>query len=283
MGKISSQLTSKGFTLIEMIVVIVITGIIAGMVAIFIKAPVQGYIDSSRRAELTDIADTAMRRMSRDIRISVPNSVRPQGTGMKAIEFLPTKDGGRYRAAVDPAIVGSDALVFDGVDKTFEVIGGASAVVGDRIIMGSTDATAGLAYGAHLRGVSGVVGVGNVATSITLSSGLPVEAQLVSQRFDVIEGAVMFACEAAGGGACGNVGGNGSCELVRYAKYGVNAIYTYPPIGGQRAVLADKVSDCSINYELANQRFGLVMVNLEITSGGESVRLINEIHVSNAP
>ncbi len=65
-----------GFTLIEMIVVIVITGIIAGVVAVFLKAPVQGYIDSARRAELTDIADTAIRRMARDVRTAVPNSVR---------------------------------------------------------------------------------------------------------------------------------------------------------------------------------------------------------------
>ena len=50
-----------GFTLVEAIMVIVITGILAGMVAVFIKAPVDGYVDSVRRAELTDAADTALR------------------------------------------------------------------------------------------------------------------------------------------------------------------------------------------------------------------------------
>jgi MSHA biogenesis protein MshO len=39
-----------GFTLIEMIMVIVITGILAGMVAVFIAKPVEGYADSVRRA-----------------------------------------------------------------------------------------------------------------------------------------------------------------------------------------------------------------------------------------
>ena len=33
---------SRGFTLVEAIVVIVITGIIAGMVAVFIRSPVDG-------------------------------------------------------------------------------------------------------------------------------------------------------------------------------------------------------------------------------------------------
>lgn len=35
-----------GFTLIEMIMVIVITGIIAGMVAVFIRSPIDGYFNT---------------------------------------------------------------------------------------------------------------------------------------------------------------------------------------------------------------------------------------------
>ena len=65
----------RGFTLVEMIMVIVITGIIGGMVAVFLRAPVQQYMDVSRRADMTDIADTALRRVSRDLRSALPNSV----------------------------------------------------------------------------------------------------------------------------------------------------------------------------------------------------------------
>ena len=54
-----------GFTLIEAIMVITITGILAAIVAVFIRTPVDGYIDSVARAELTDAADTALRRIAR--------------------------------------------------------------------------------------------------------------------------------------------------------------------------------------------------------------------------
>jgi prepilin-type N-terminal cleavage/methylation domain-containing protein len=73
--------SQRGFTLIEMIMVIVITGILSGMVAVFIKGPVESYFDMARRAELTDVADTAVRRMARDIRSSVPNTLRNPADG----------------------------------------------------------------------------------------------------------------------------------------------------------------------------------------------------------
>jgi prepilin-type N-terminal cleavage/methylation domain-containing protein len=123
------QQSQQGFTLVEMIMVIVITGIIGGMVAVFLKAPIQQYMDVARRADMTDIADTALRRIGRDLRLALPNSVRvqtgvacpvttanPGGTGTCSfLEFLPTSGGGRYRAdtgggAGCPASPGGEAL-----------------------------------------------------------------------------------------------------------------------------------------------------------------------------
>ena len=98
-----------GFTLVEMIMVIVITGIIGGMVAVFMRAPVQQYVDVARRADMTDTADTALRRISRDVRLALPNSVRVRNNGGTVfMEFLETIAGGRYNSATIPA----DCLAF---------------------------------------------------------------------------------------------------------------------------------------------------------------------------
>src|SRR5450830_1516821 len=113
-----------GFTLIEVIMVIAIIGIIAGMVAVFITKPVQGYIDTVRRAELTDTADVALRRLTRDVRLALPNSLRVTTTGgMNYIEFIMTSAGGRYRDPSDGSTGGNFLSFTNTGSTTFDVHG----------------------------------------------------------------------------------------------------------------------------------------------------------------
>lgn len=299
----------RGFTLVEMIVVIVITGIISGMVAIFIKAPVQGYMDSARRAEMTDIADTALRRIRRDIRTAAPNSVRvPNSAGTNAyIEFLPTKTGGRYRAR--PPGTGNcgagaaNTLSFNTFDTCFEIIGSPiNFTAGDQIVVGSTQsdgnppyqdpnaAACGTAASTCIRRPVPAAGAGlQPKVVMTSAYAFPAFAELPGQRFDVIpndQQAVTYSCEGAN-----IVGGEGVGTLRRYWGYGFipNPANAVPPaFTGQTtapvsAILADKISSCGIVYDVANQRNGLVAITLGITRGGETISLYHEIHVNNIP
>jgi MSHA biogenesis protein MshO len=62
-----------------------------------------------------------------------------------------------------------------------------------------------------------------------------------------------------------------------------DTVHTAYSAGGSSAMLANKISACTIDYGVVNQRFGLLAIRLTLTSGGESVTLYNEIHVNNAP
>ena len=68
--------SNRGFTLVEMIVVITVIGIVAAGAALFIRNPTQAYFDLETRAGLTDLADGTMRKMARDVQLALPNSVR---------------------------------------------------------------------------------------------------------------------------------------------------------------------------------------------------------------
>jgi MSHA biogenesis protein MshO len=91
--------TKYGFTLLELLVVVAITGILAAVLVVFLRPAIDSYIATQRRASLTDMADTALRRMRQDIRSAVPNSLRTQGAS--CFQLVPTKGGGRYRMARD--------------------------------------------------------------------------------------------------------------------------------------------------------------------------------------
>ena len=291
---LDNKLRERGFTLIEMIVVMVITGIIGGMVAVFITSPVKGYVDSARRAELTDIADTALRRIARDVRTAVPNSVRVVATSLVNatstsctataampcyLEFIPTKDGGRYRAGAGG---NNNILSFGtGGTTTFDIIGSAIPVVAgtDFIVIGSTQSDAVPPFvqtsAGILRSVSSMT---NSNTTITFAApALPGWAELESQRFDVVDGAqqaVTYACEGLGITA----NGTGTGQLKRYSGYGFAHV-----LPGTASLLAEKVSACTMEYDLANQRYGLLTMKLSLMSENEPVSLYIEIHVNNAP
>jgi len=264
---------ARGFTLVEMIVVIAITGILAAVVAVFIRRPVEGYVDAARRAELSDIADTALRRITRDLRTALPNSVRITTAGnVTYLEYLQTSGGGRYRSEPDTSGAG-DILDFVAADASFDVIGTMPALAaGNSIViynLSPTGSTAN-AYSGDNRGAYS----SNTATTITLSVPKQFPFRSPGKRFQVVEHAVTYACDPLPAGAG---------VLRRYWNYGIVDPQPTPP-GGSNALLASNITGCSFTSASgATARTGIVALNLQISQGGETVRLFQQAHVNNVP
>ena len=269
--------------------VIVITGILAGMVAVFIQAPIQGYIDTARRAELTDTADTAVRRIARDLHLALPNSVRVTGSN-QVIEFLSTRTGGRYRA--EKGAVGDDILDFSQADTSFEVLGPAiTLAAGDQIVIFNLGIPGADAYAGNTaatdnrRAYSGAGGtVSNV--SITSANRLPLDSP--SHRFQVVDMPVTYLCDLTAG------------NLWRYWGYAIqdvqtktdtiaelDALVTPATATRGKALLAQNLSNpsgCDFAYAPGvTERSGLVSIRLSITQSSETVSLYHAVHVSNVP
>jgi len=146
MAKVQDRHQS-GFTLIELIVVMIIIGILAGVLFTIMRGPMTQFVQVEQRANLVDIAETALLRMTREIRLALPNSVRVSGS---AIEFLRTVDGGRYRRSADGS--NSDVCADDTIDFTiaadcFEVLGPLNNA--PSFNAGATQATCMAAGGVH--------------------------------------------------------------------------------------------------------------------------------------
>ncbi len=273
---------ARGFTLIESVIVMVITGVLAAVVAVFIVQPVQAYMATAARAALVDQADLTLRRIGRDLRGALPNSVRVNASG-SALELIPATGGARF------ATEGSGALAFGSVDTAFDLVGPPLTLAAGQDLVfynlgpGVTGSDAYAPNGnateqATSNRRSATNGAGDAST-VTLSSaaGLPVAGFAAPYRVIAVEAPVSYRCDI------------GSGRLVRHQGYGFQAAQPDPPSGGTSAVLATGVTACRFSVDGTLVAARSALVNLQLTlatstsAGAESVALQHAVFVSNLP
>ncbi|MGV3741836.1 MAG: pilus assembly FimT family protein [Burkholderiaceae bacterium] len=263
----------RGFTLVEAIIVIAVTGIVAAVVAVFIRAPVESYFDSVSRAELSDVADVALRRMTRDLRLALPNSIRVvNGASGNYVEFLLTSTGGRYLDQDDG--VAGNILDFNDVNaKEFDVIGPAPQVAPqNQVVVYNLGIPPADAYSGDNRAAVSEVNGNTIKLATNPFAAQPVAMRSPGKRFQVVTTPVSYGCV--------------NNQLIRYSGYPILAAQNTPPGGAglQTALMATGVTGCAFSYGSAAQvRTALVGLTLTLTRSGESVTLFHQVHVDNTP
>jgi MSHA biogenesis protein MshO len=310
----------RGVTLIELIIVITISAIIATVLGTIIVRPIQGYQAQVRRAELVDAAEMALRRMEREIRLALPNSVRMRDSlgntsnvtcnaaGVTcSLELLRTADGARYR--VGPGDLGHNhanpqyRLQIPGTDNNgFNVIGffsniaipfvSAAQVPPARLAIYNQAATgANSAYADAVLPVGPYVITNPANTSFTINNddGAPPDEHHITLnagdfrfRWDSPNHRV-FIVDTPVSYVC-SAGANGN--LTRFWNYPITAAQQTTPAGGNNALLSTPVTACRFSYSAGTpQRAGLITLAITLTdnASGEQVSLLHQVHVDNFP
>ena len=275
----------QGFSLVELVVVIVLIGAIGGILAMQLGPTIQGYLDVRRRAGLTDAADTALRRIVIDVRAAVPNSLRLHSS--RCLELVPTIDGGRYRTGPDVSNSrsGDAFLDYDAATNQFDVMTPftRAPVAGDLVVIGNQNPGDVYTPTSPLPTIQTVTNRQSTATDawmgphrITLTAPTRIPFGYEGGRFVVVpraEQSVSYVCDVA------------SNTLFRIVR-------TLPtagcptPIQNVSPILAERVLRCEFTFnpnQGATQQSGFVQLQLTLTDGGESVPLTIGAHVSNVP
>jgi len=288
--------TSAGFTLIELIIVIVLVGFLAAMTTDIITLPVKSYLDLERRTRLVDNAEMALRRMQRDIRSALPNSLRITHPGIThpgithdeiindgiTLELLHTTDGGRYRAKLDPCTLPcnqGDILEFNSTDTRFDVLSTLHSDPSGYLVIYNLGSSGANAYAHDNLAPITASTILPLPTTIDFSRDKKFPFQSPEQRFFIVDTPISYRC----------IGG----ELRRYSKYDISdpsplpdPFPSSPPDPTTYSIQAKASTlSCAFTYDPGSAtRAGLVTLKIELTDkAGEKAKLIHQVHVDNMP
>jgi MSHA biogenesis protein MshO len=252
----SKRIYSSGFTLIELIVVVVILSILATIGTGFVVKTTESYQRTQTRAILVNSSRQALERMTRQLRVALPYSVRVTNAG-SCIEFMPIAGGGNYfepvpdnqnLAAATTTIAASPVSVDFG-NAVYVAIGAMSS--------------------AEIYGATAVSRAGYAGGSITLNSAKRWQRNSVNKRYYLLDNPQAF-CVVA--------------NVLRFYQ-GVNVANAGVDVAAASDIIARNVSSAA-PFALAagtENRNTAITISLDFSSGGETINFTQRVLIRNVP
>ena len=263
----------RGFTLVELVMVIVILSIVSLVSVRFIQLSMEGALDTANRQRLGMAAGIASEQVSRSLRGALPGSVRVSAD-QRCIEFVPILAASRYRDIPlrSPAASFEAVAAGDGQGATGRVV---------------AYPYAGNVYTPNSPGVVSAQeatlpeGGGEVTVSFDTGDHQFVEDS-PQRRFFIVGEPVALGQES------------GSRFLYRYSDYGFQSSVCdslptgFSAGGARREVLAAPLAPDSMTFEFVPptlRRNGVATFEFELESADsdESIGVSQEVQIRNVP
>ena len=255
--------TQVGFTLIELIMVIVILGILALGTTRYIVQSMEQYTQSADRAKLIAAGRIAVEKMTRRLRNALPNSVRVSTSG-SCIEYFPVLGASSYEgvlpASVSTLITASFTL--SSAAQNYAVI---AALAPSELYKDSYSASEVIAQ-------TTITGTG-ARTDIPLQSEHSFTRTSPTQRVYLVGKPERFCAS--------------SNALTFYAGYNIDNTFVESNPGGTDTLIAESIdiTDPQVfEYVPGTQvRNALVNVSLNLLRSGDPVKISHTVQIRNVP
>lgn len=247
---------SLGFTLIELITVIVILSILATIGTGFVVKTTEAYQRTQTRALLVNTSRQALERMTRQLRIALPYSVRLTNGG-SCLEFMPIAAGGNYFSPVpDSKNLGPATATIAASPVSIDF---GTAV---HVTIGAMSAN-------EIYGATAVSRAGYANGNIVLSAPKRWERNSINKRYYLLDNPQAFCID-----------GN---QLRFYS--GLNVANATVNVAGTSDIIAVNVNSATPFTLTAGSenRNTAVNISLNFTSGGETINFTQRVLIRNVP
>lgn len=263
--------TNQGFSLIELVIVLVVMSVIGvGLVSLY-TGSIQQYLDATRRAEMTASARLALERMGREIRNALPNSVRVSSDN-NCVEFRPILTGALY-SELPTTSAGTTITA-----SAFTLPAGNWSVSVMPLL--TSDGSASDMYGSAPLATAGIASVSapdsNNQVTITLTAAHRFPRTSPTHRLFVVGSATSFCVSTDG-------------AVRRYQGYASTVVQPLASALSNGQLLAEHVrtSDTSNSvfryFPGSLERNAVLDLSLLLQLGDESLRYAHEVQIRNVP
>jgi len=272
---------SRGFTLVELIVVMVVLAISGIGVFSYIRIGAEIFVDAVGRDQLASQSRFAVERMARELSRALPASTRTltDDNSFQCIEWVPVRTSGLYTQIPLPSNPGADMDVVTPFNIAPPLVG---SDFGSRIVVNARTAaqiyTA--AGGRWLELDAGSLSGDADFATLTFDASDNFSSNSPGQRFYGVDAPVSW---------CVEVGSQG-LELRRYQDYGWNSTQVKPAFAAGETMaiqLNNSLSTLSqLPFNVVNQtpaRPAYVQMQLRFAraAGAEPMVFYHEVHIRN--
>jgi MSHA biogenesis protein MshO len=273
---------NKGFTLLELIIVIIILGVMSLGITSFISLSTQTYLNVSERDDLLSSARFAVERLNRELRNAIPNSIRTkQSTTKQCIEFIPIKASTIYTdIPVVPDNKRADIDVVNFVNPQDDPFSSCSGTCTDYIVVYplkpsdvyNFNVNSGDGKVTQLKPFSGLTG--DIWTvPIEPTGGMVFEQHSPTDRLYVFDSTVSYCVS--------------NFQLKRYQGSNFEPSQSLTPAGSESLMAEyvefDKDAPPFVYSPASLQRNAVVQIKLNFNRDGEVVAFENDVHIENIP
>ncbi|GAB1259528.1 prepilin-type N-terminal cleavage/methylation domain-containing protein [Aurantivibrio plasticivorans] len=264
------DMQQRGFTLIELIAVIVIITILAVMGSSFVLQTANAYHDTVNRTRLIQTARQSIEQLTRYLRIAVPNSIRVSANNL-CIEWIPVVGGGHYLGELPDTNNGASATSSISTGPMGFDVGSSEYVI-------VAPLTSAEVYGGNTVALYAGINSSSVPNVLSLTSAKQFLRNSVNKRI-FIGGLPMQAC-VDGGELRLHEGYTSSGSLPSLAS-----LTGSPPNTG--IVMAEGVNpSVELPFSITNgtqDRNTIVDIEMPFREGGEQIVIRHQVMVRNVP